>query len=108
MVKKIEEIEDILKKYGQEHLLNHYDKLDEKHKKQLIEQIENIDFALIKSLYIKYKMTDFQYCSCSCYRIYHRYIERKVLWSKLFSKSKMKVKQENPAKRSCKYRRNVK
>ena len=51
MDKKIEEIEDILKKYGQEHLLNHYDKLDEKHKKQLIEQIENIDFALIKSLY---------------------------------------------------------
>jgi len=64
--------------------------------------------ALIKSLYIKYKMTDFQYCSYSCYRIYHRYIERKVSWSKLFSKSKMKVKQENPAKRSCKYRRNVK
>ena len=51
MDKKIEEIKDILKKYDQEHLLNHYDKLDEKHKKQLIEQIENIDFALIKSLY---------------------------------------------------------
>ena len=51
MEKKIEEIKDILKKYDQEHLLNHYDKLDEKHKKQLIEQIENIDFALIKSLY---------------------------------------------------------
>jgi len=64
--------------------------------------------ALIKSLYIKYKMTDFQYCSCSCYRIYHRYIERKVSWSKLFLKSKMKVQKENPAKCSCKYRRNVK
>ena len=44
MSKKIEEIKDILKKYGQEHLLNHYDELDEKHKKQLIEQIESIDF----------------------------------------------------------------
>ena len=30
----------ILKKYGQEHLLNHYDKLDETHKKKLIEQIK--------------------------------------------------------------------
>ena len=33
MDKKIEEIEDILKKYGQEHLLNHYDKLDETNRK---------------------------------------------------------------------------
>ena len=41
----------ILKKYGQEHLLNHYDKLDESHKKQLIEQIRAIDFELVKSLY---------------------------------------------------------
>ena len=51
MDKRIEGIKDILKKYGQEHLLNHYDKLDERHQKQLIEQIENIDFALIKNLY---------------------------------------------------------
>jgi len=64
--------------------------------------------ALIKSLYIKYKMTDSQCCSCSCYRIYYRCIERRVSWSKLFLKSKMKVQKENPAKCSCKYRRNVK
>ena len=45
------EVKAILKKYGQEHLLNHYDKLDEAHKKKLIEQIDAIDFELVKSLY---------------------------------------------------------
>ena len=51
MDKRLEEIRAILKKYGQEHLLNNYDKLDENHKKKLLEQIENIDFELINSLY---------------------------------------------------------
>ena len=51
MEPKIEELKAKLKKYGQEHLLNEYDKLDEKHKKKLIEQIEGIDFELIKKLY---------------------------------------------------------
>ena len=45
------EVKAILKKYGQEHLLNHYDTLDEVHKKKLIEQINAIDFELVKSLY---------------------------------------------------------
>ena len=53
MDRKSEEVKDILKKYGQEHLLNHYDRLDENHKKQLIEQIENIYFALVENLYPK-------------------------------------------------------
>ena len=48
---KLEEIKAILKKYGQGHLLNHYDKLDETHKKKLLEQIEEIDFELVNSLY---------------------------------------------------------
>ena len=48
---KKEEIEGILKKYGQEHLLMKYDKLDETHQKKLLNQIENIDFELINSLY---------------------------------------------------------
>ena len=48
---KIEEVKPILKKYGQEHLLNNYDRLDEKHKSRLLEQIEKIDFELINSLY---------------------------------------------------------
>ena len=47
----LEEAKSILKKYGQEHLLNHYDKLDEKKKKTLLEQISNIDFELVNSLY---------------------------------------------------------
>ena len=47
----LEEVEAILKKYNQEHLLNGYEKLEERKKKELLEQISNIDFELIKSLY---------------------------------------------------------
>ena len=36
---ELEEVKDILKKYGQEHLLNHYNDLDEKKKGILLEQI---------------------------------------------------------------------
>ena len=48
---KIEEIRQILKKYNQEHLLNGYNNLDENKQKELIKQIENLDFELINSLY---------------------------------------------------------
>ncbi len=48
---KLEEVKTILKKYGQEHLLNYYDKLDELHKRKLLEQINEIDFDLVNSLY---------------------------------------------------------
>ena len=51
----IEEIKRKLKKYGQEHLLNFYDTLDEKKQEKLLEQIERIDFDLINSLYNKTK-----------------------------------------------------
>ena len=34
MEDKLEEIKIILKKYGQEHLLNHYETLDETYKKE--------------------------------------------------------------------------
>ncbi len=47
----LDEDRAILKKYNQEHLLNGYDKLDEKHQKELLKQIANIDFELISSLY---------------------------------------------------------
>ncbi len=47
----LEEAKVILKKYNQEHLLNGYEKLEEKKQKQLLEQIMNINFELIKSLY---------------------------------------------------------
>lgn len=51
MDENLAEIKETLKKYGQEHLLNGYDQLDEKTQKKLLEQIKNTDFALIKSLY---------------------------------------------------------
>ena len=51
MDKDLDEIKWTLKKYGQEHLLNGYDKLDEKKQKELLKQINEIDFELIKSLY---------------------------------------------------------
>ena len=51
----IQEIKHTLKKYKQEHLLNFYDKLDEKKQKKLLEQINRIDFELINSLYKKTK-----------------------------------------------------
>lgn len=47
----LEEAKAILKKYNQEHLLNGYEKLEEKKQKQLLNQIMNINFELIKSLY---------------------------------------------------------
>ena len=55
MEHNIEEIKRKLKKYGQEHLLNFYNTLDERKKEELLEQIERIDFDLINSLYRKTK-----------------------------------------------------
>ena len=57
MDENLNEIKWTLKKYGQEHLLNGYDKLDEKKKIELKKQIESIDFELIKSLYENTKKT---------------------------------------------------
>ena len=51
MEENIENIRKTLKKYSQEHLLNGYERLDSIKQKQLLEQIENIDFELINSLY---------------------------------------------------------
>ena len=48
---RINEVKGVLKKYGQEHLLNHYETLDEEHQKELLDQIEKIDFDLVKRLY---------------------------------------------------------
>ena len=55
MEHNIEEIRHKLKKYNQEHLLNFYDEMEENKQNKLLEQIENIDFELIKSLYDKTK-----------------------------------------------------
>lgn len=51
MENELIEIRKKLKKYNQEHLLEHYERLDQAHKKELIKQINNIDFSLIESLY---------------------------------------------------------
>ena len=53
MDKKLEEIKKKLKKYDQEHLLQKYEEMNEEQKVELINQIENIDFELMKNLYKK-------------------------------------------------------
>ena len=55
MEEKAELIKKVLKKYSQEHLLNGYEQLDEVKQKELLNQIENLDFELINSLYINVK-----------------------------------------------------
>lgn len=58
MDRKVEELHSVLKKYGQEHLLKHYESLDDKNKEELLHQIENINFDLISGLYKKTKKED--------------------------------------------------
>ena len=48
---RLDEVEATLKKYGQEHLLNHYDTLDDKKKEELLKEIQEIDFELVNELY---------------------------------------------------------
>ncbi len=48
---QLEELKDMLKKYGQEHLLNHYDQLEANKKEILLKQIQDIDFELMEKLY---------------------------------------------------------
>ena len=49
-----EEVKRKIKRYGQEHLLDYYDKLPDGEKKEKFEkQLENIDFEMIDSLYKK-------------------------------------------------------
>ena len=50
-MKKLDEVKSMLKKYGQEHLLLFYDKMNDSQKEKLLNQIENIDFDLMKELY---------------------------------------------------------
>ena len=46
-----EEVKRKIKRYGQEHLLDYYDKLPDGEKKEKFEkQLENIDFEMIDSL----------------------------------------------------------
>lgn len=51
----LEEAKIILKKYNQEHLLNRFEYLEEDKQKELLNQILNIDFELINTLYTNTK-----------------------------------------------------
>lgn len=46
-----EEFKNILQKYNQEHVLLAYERLNEEKRKELISQVERIDFELLQSLY---------------------------------------------------------
>ena len=41
---------NLLEKYGQSHILNYYNEIDEQQKNSLLEQIENIDFSILDAL----------------------------------------------------------
>ena len=51
MGKELEQVKKVLKEYGQEHLLLKYDEMDEHDQRTLLDQIEDIDFDLMKELY---------------------------------------------------------
>lgn len=60
MENKLSKVRDILKKYNQEHLLQFYNELTESQKSDLLNQILNIDFEEILSLYKKSKTEVFK------------------------------------------------
>ena len=49
---------EFLKKYGQEHLLKHFNDLTENEKEELLKDIESIDFEQIQKLYEQTKIKD--------------------------------------------------
>ena len=51
MNEELKKVKEKLKKYHQEHLLMKYDEKSEEEKKELLRQIENIDFDLMNELY---------------------------------------------------------
>ncbi len=48
---KFEEAKALLEKYGQEHVLKSYERLDEINKEKLLDQISQVDFEKMRSLY---------------------------------------------------------
>ncbi len=55
MKEELEKVKEKLKKYGQEHLLLKYDEMNDEQKEELLDQIDSIDFDLMKELYEKAK-----------------------------------------------------
>ena len=46
-----EKTKEMLKRYGQEHLIQFYDELDDRERKELLKQINGIDFEKVSALY---------------------------------------------------------
>lgn len=51
MYKKLEQAIEIIKKHGQQHLLQYYDELNDEEQENLLDQILAIDFQFVSSLY---------------------------------------------------------
>ena len=51
MSDRLDEMKEKLKKYGQEHLLMFYDKMEPEEQKELLNKIDSIDFDLMQNLY---------------------------------------------------------
>lgn len=52
-MRRIEEAQNVVNKYGQEHLLQYYNELTNAEQNRLLEQILSIDFEFVSSLYIE-------------------------------------------------------
>ena len=48
---ELKEVKELLEKYNQEQLLKYYDELNEAEQKDLLRQISEIDFSVLKFLY---------------------------------------------------------
>ena len=53
MEENLENVKEKLRKYGQEHLLLKYHDMDENDQEELLNEINSIDFDLMKKLYQK-------------------------------------------------------
>lgn len=51
MIKDLQEIKETLKEYNQEHLLKFYDELSKENKEKLLNQLKNINFEKMRTLY---------------------------------------------------------
>ena len=49
------QLTDQLSRYGQQHVLQYWDDLDDDQRKNLVAQLENVDFELIQSLWKQFR-----------------------------------------------------
>lgn len=98
MEEEIEILKKTLKKYSQEHLLNGYENLSEEKQKKLLEQLKNIDYELINSLYNNTKkeaeLSDFEISPIEYLdkeKLYDDYKEYKEIGEKAIRNRKLAV-----------------